>query len=90
MLMKKISIGNVESVVKVINHNPNRSHYLPQKHKNKTTKKKPKKLKKFPPPLKKVRYTHMFQYTDVVGKTYLYQLYKQVLKPVDIDIFCPV
>jgi hypothetical protein len=32
----------------------------------------------------------MFQYTDVVGKTYLYQLYKQVLKPVDIDIFCPV
>jgi hypothetical protein len=54
------------------------------------TRNKKKIKKKFPPPLKIVRYTHMFQYTYVVGKTYLYQLYKQVLNPVDIDIFCPV
>jgi len=31
-----VSTGNVENVI-VINHNPNESHYLPQKHK-KTTK----------------------------------------------------
>ena len=42
----KVSTGNVESVVIVINHNPNRSHNLPQNHKNKTTKKKQKQNKK--------------------------------------------
>ena len=70
-----MSTGNVESVVIAINHNPNRSHYIPQKHKNKTTKEKQKQNKKTPSTLIKVRYIHMFQYTDIVGKcqTYLYQ-----------------